>query len=78
MILISVVTESSTITLATTEDVQAISSPNYPIFYTNELNITFIIYSPVGTHVKLVFMDLVLEYTYDYCYYDEFIIYEGK
>ena len=80
--LISVITAGTTITLANTDDFQAISSPHYPGFYPEHLDITFIIYSPEGTNVKLTFLDFSIEtdYYYDYsdCNYDQFIIYDGK
>ena len=82
MILISVITIGTTITLATTDDFQAISSPNYPRTYPDHLDITFTIYSPEDTNVKLTFLDFSIEtdYYYDYsdCNYDQFIIYKGK
>ena len=68
--------------MANTDDFQAISSPHYPGFYPEHLDITFIIYSPEGTNVKLTFLDFSIEtdYYYDYsnCNYDQFIIYDGK
>ena len=82
MILISVISTNSTITLTSTDDSQAISSPNYAGTYPDHLDITFVIYSPENTNVKFTFLDFSIDtdYSYDYmdCYYDQFIIYEGK
>ena len=73
---ISVTTVSSQITLATTEEIQAISSPNYPESYPNDVTGIFIIYSPQGSFVRLLFWDLSLEETT--CKFNRIVIYEGK
>ena len=76
---ISVISTTSTITLANTEAFQAITSPNYPNNYPNDVDITFIIYSPEGTFIEILFLDFAIEQSYyDYCEYEEFIIYDGK
>ena len=74
------ITTNSTIILANIEAFQAFASPNYPNNYPNYLDITFIVYSPEGTLMEIVFLDFVIDESYydDYCEYDEFIIYDGK
>ena len=78
------ITTGSTITLANTAAFQAISSPNYPRHYPNDLDISFIVYSPEGTIIKITFLDFQIEESFDfepefdYCDYEEFIIYDGK
>ena len=65
-----------------TEAFQAISTPNYPNNYPDDANVTFIVYSPDGTLIRIYFLDFVIEetdyYYYDDCEYDEFIIYDGE
>ena len=61
--------------MATTEEFRLISSPNYPGFYPNNADITFIIHSPNGTLVKVTFLDLAIQ---DGCNFDNLIIYDGK
>ena len=74
MILISVTTINSTNTLTTTDEIQAISSPNYPMNYSINVELIFTIHSPEGSNVKLSFLDLLLE---GRCF-DPLIIYDGK
>ena len=61
--------------LASTEEVQSIASPNYPLNYSNNVKRTFIIHSPVGSHVKLIISDLAIQ---NNCRNDHLIIYDGK
>ena len=61
MISFSVTTANSTITLATTEEFQAISSPNYPRNNWNEEEITITIHSPTATFVELIFLEFSFE-----------------
>ena len=75
LIFILVTTTSSPITLTTAEQFHAISSPNYPGNYPNDVDRTFIIRTPVGSSVKLVILDLSIESS---CSYDTLRIYDGK
>ena len=54
------VTTTPIITLTTPEEPVAISSPNYPENYPNNVNIGFFILAPLDTHVELHFLDLEL------------------
>ena len=72
----SVTTASSTITLETLGEFQAISSPNYPMDYPIGVERTFIIHSPEDSHVKLIFWDLSIER--NVLNGDRLIIYDGK
>ena len=72
---ISVTTASSIITMSTTEQFHAISSPNYPRNYPNYADRTITIRSPVGTGVQLDILDLEIESS---CSYDTLRIYDGK
>ena len=74
MILISVTTINSMNTLTTTDEIQAISSPNYPMNYPSNVELIFIIHSPEGSNVKLSFLDLLL----DRRFFDPLIIYDGE
>ena len=78
MFLISVTNASSTIILATTEEFQAISSPNYPKRYPVHVELIFIIHSPEGSNVKLSFVDLSLDSSNCLGCRDHLIIYDGK
>ena len=57
----SVLTETSTINLTTVGEFQAISSQNYPNDYPARDEKHFFIHSPVGTAVRLTFLDVELE-----------------
>ena len=75
-IFISVTTTSSTITLATTKEFQAISSPNYPneVRYPTDTVLRITIQSPKGSFIQLT----VLEFDWDRsCSYPLFI-HNGK
>ena len=75
-IFISVTTTSSTITLATTKEFQAISSPNYPseVRYPTDTVFRITIQSPEGSFIQLI----VLEFDWDrFCSYPLFI-HNGK
>ena len=63
------------IELETTEEVQAISSRNYPADYPNNVDVVFVVTSPEGSHVKLTFLDLVIQ---DKCSSDNVTISYGK
>ena len=78
---ISVTSVSSIVSLATTEEFQAISSPNYPESCPNEVNRIFIIQSPQDSFVRLFFWDLSLEENLTVlstCDVNRIVIYEGK
>ena len=72
---ISVTTFSSILTLASSEEFHAFSSPEYPENYPNNRNRTFIIRSPIGSHVKLTFLDLSIQGS---CTSDSLIIFDGN
>ena len=74
MTLISVTTANSTITLATTAEIQAISSPNYPMNYPINVEHIFIIHSQEGSNIKLNFLDVLFNSDCG----DPLIIYDGK
>ena len=61
--------------MATLGEFQAISSPNYPMDYPTSVSLAFIIHSPEGSRVKLVFWDLSI--ARDVSYGDPLIIYDG-
>ena len=57
---ILVTTTPAIISLTTPEEPQAISSPNYPGNYSNDLSFGVFFLSPSGSHVELNFLDLAL------------------
>ena len=63
------------IELETTDEVQAISSRNYPADYPNNAHVLFVVTSPEGSHVKLTFLDLVIQ---DKCSTDNITISYGE
>ena len=75
MFFISGYSANFTFSLTTTEESQNISSPNYPGRYPRFTDITFIIHSPEGSHVKLIFLDLSID---DQCRFGHLIIYNGQ
>ena len=66
--------QSSTTVLGNKNDLKVLSSPGYPSNYPHNTYITFIVYSPEGSNVKLEFLDLYIE---SYCD-DPIYIYDGK
>ena len=70
-----VTTNSSTIVLEPSYDVQLISSPGYPGNYPSYTERRFVVVAPEGYNVKLEVLDL---YIRSGCYYSYIYIYEGK
>ena len=63
--------ESSTTQLMSEDDFKVFTSPGYPNYYPQNTNVTFIIYSPEGTIIKLVLVGF-------YLCGDPIDIYDGK
>ena len=77
IIFISVTSDSSTIMLRTIEEIQAISSPNYPndlIFPPHGMEIRIIIQSPEGSFLELILLEFDFQ---PYCF-DPLHIYDGE
>ena len=73
----SVLTETSTINLTTTGGFQGISSENYPNRYPNRDEPIFTILSPVGTAVRITFLDVELEQPSVTRCFDRLWVYDG-
>ena len=70
---ISVISASSSVSLEI-DDVKLISSPNWPQDYPDNADRTYTIYSPEGSSVKVLVLDLLLE---GICDFDTVYIYDG-
>ena len=60
IILISVTSTHGVFDLSMSETPIAISSPNYPENYSNDVDFSIFIFAPGGAHVELHFLDLEL------------------
>ena len=70
--------ESSTVELISENDFKVFTSPDYPSNYPHNTNLTFTVYSPEGTIVKLVLLDIEVEVDVEYVCNDQIDIYDGK
>ena len=74
LIILVVTDESSTTILGNENDLKVLTSPDYPSNYPHNTYITFTVYSPEGSNVKVDILDLYIEYYCD----DPIYIYDGK
>ncbi|KAJ8298450.1 hypothetical protein KUTeg_024981 [Tegillarca granosa] len=63
-------------TLTASSAVQYLTSPSYPIFYTNNLDCSWLISAPTGYDIQINFQDFFTELS-DGCTTDVLIIYDG-